>query len=221
LKPVITLLLVVFLTGCSSQRGMFLNTNMRFGEGKPVTVDGRRDKGEWDDALELPLSEGGHVLMKRVGTRLYLGLPMVERNKLVCIGMGQGDVVRVGHVSIYLSTAAYEREGEAWRRSEPYRSVEPRAGDRRAIEDHLRRTGWTASPLRSKGAFFMEICVELPEEGLRVALAKGPYSSRIKAPHWPPGLEGGLLEPRLLEGRAPGELELEAEKWPVFWADAP
>ncbi len=221
MKPASILLLIVLVTGCAGQSDMFLDTNMYFGEGNPVTVDGHRDKVEWDDALELPLSEGGYVLMKRVGTQLFLGLPMLERNKLVCIGMGRGDELRVGHVSVYLSTAAYEKEGEIWRRSRSYRSVEPRQGDDRAIGDHLRRSGWTASPLRTKGAFFMEICLELPEEGLRVALALAADVIRYEPSHWPPGQVRGLLEPRLLEGRAPMELELEPEKWPTFMPGMP
>ena len=67
-----------------------------------------------------------------------------------------------------------------------------------------------------KAEKFVEFCVELPPEGLELTLASLVRFSDRNPPHWPPGLDGGLLTKELLEGKAPETLDFDVKKWPLF-----
>lgn len=208
------------LMGCASQRGLFFDMTMEFGEGKPARIDGLREDGEWDDALSLPLSQGGDVLMKRSGDRLYLGI-LTNSRRVVAVAMLRDGHVAIARAGATLATARYVREGRLWRRTAPYQVVIVRGEEGGEVMDHLDRTGWTASLSAPDRENFVEYCIELPPEGLKLALAALMVNTGRHSPHWPAGIEDGLLEPRLLEGVAPTMLDFDVKKWARFVPDDP
>ena len=215
----LTTLSALLIAGCSGQRNMFLGTTMRFGEGAPVAIDGRRAPGEWDDALTLPMSESGDVTMKRHGDCLYLTVH-TERVRPLCVAFTRGDELLVALVDRTLSTARYAPDGDAWRLDTAFHTVKARAEDRRAIENHFLRTGWTASTGAYSGDSDVEFRLRLPEEGLRLALVMS-LTRRYQPPHWPAGLEGDLLEPLIFSGVAPKRMDFRADHWPLFLPEDP
>jgi hypothetical protein len=210
----IVLLALLLAGGCAGQRGLFFGSDMSFSEGSPVVIDGRMESGEWDDAFSTPLSRYGEVLMKRRGDHLYLGLQTVVFRP-VYLAFLSDSTVTVGRAGAYLSTARFEREGARWRRAASYRTVQVASNDEQGLADHLQRMGWTASTQGVRGERWAELCVTLPPDGLRLALALGKSTlEKGSSPHWPVGLDDSLGNSDRLEEPLPEKLVFHVEKWP-------
>ena len=89
--------------------------------GTAVTIDGREEPGEWDDALSADLRGGQYIKLKTDGQYLYLSIKG-EKGGISSVAIHTDDEVKILHASAGLITAVYNREGGHWNQTEEFRS---------------------------------------------------------------------------------------------------
>jgi hypothetical protein len=89
--------------------------------GTAITIDGRDEPGEWDNALSAPLRGGQYIKLKTDGQYLYLSIKG-ETIGISSVAIHTNDEVKILHASAGLITAVYNREGGHWNQTEEFRS---------------------------------------------------------------------------------------------------
>jgi hypothetical protein len=186
------------------------------GEGDPPRLDGIRAEDEWRGARQLDLTREGRVELLRRGNKLYLGLHFNQKHATAALAFARGDEIKVCQISHLLATAVYKQEERRWHRSRDYGWVQIAPDDQRGIKEHLDRSGWAAVRGQPAEGRFYEICVTVPPEGLRLAVAKYGLRGGKRAAHWPPGMENGFVRSMLSGDQAPEFMEFMPDTWAQF-----
>ena len=82
--------------------------------GTAVTIDGREEPGEWDDASSTALRGGQYIKLKTDGQYLYLSIKG-EKLGISSVAIHAADEVKILHASAGLITAVSNREGGHWK----------------------------------------------------------------------------------------------------------
>jgi hypothetical protein len=113
--------------------------------GTAPRVNGRLSEGEWNQALALPLSDGGHLYLMHAGGYLYLAL-RGDPEGVASICHYQDGEVSILHASAGYTTAYYTRDADEWRmRTMIIGSYTMQLPESLWQEQHLEDHGWTAS----------------------------------------------------------------------------
>ena len=182
-----------------------------------VTLDGRISAGEWAEATDYALADGGRVLLQPNGDDLYVAVegPAFGWSHIY---IASSDTVHVLHASAALGTARYVPDGSSWRLTSAFEwavrdtSFSSAAAAERAA--FFKRDGWVANTngMGSGRVFEFRIARTLlgPEAPRIAALfAEDPAAPTF----WPASLADATLDADLIRGEPPAQLVFDPHTW--------
>lgn len=192
-------------------------------------VDGSVALEEWADALELPLSGGGALFLKRSGADLFVGV-RGNTGGFVSLGLASGDSLRILHASTGLITASYSRDVSGWVSVHGFRGP-LRADGTGFPRTEVRRTeayqlacydqfGWTSNVVELGPPSDFEFRIRVSERApgplwLSVVMYRVQGNPRIARA--PASLGDAALNPELLQGTASARLAFDVASWMRLW----
>jgi hypothetical protein len=108
-------------------------------------IDGRLSDGEWEEAIMVPLTDGGQLYMMHAGGYLFLAIRGDEQSFGSVCRYRNGRVV-ILHTSASYTTWVYALEADAWlMQSMIIGTYHMQLPESLWQEQHLKDQGWTAS----------------------------------------------------------------------------
>lgn len=112
--------------------------------GSRPELDGTLLPGEWDQAIQIDMSNGGEAYFLHDGENLYVGISADS------LGFGhlcwqREDQIWILHSSASLGSAGYQADGPIWRPSWDYEWCCPSLLSREESQALFEREGWTAT----------------------------------------------------------------------------
>lgn len=180
--------------------------------GSPATIDGFIAPGEWDGALVTELTNGGELLLMHDGGDLFLGIRARDQGYgSICVV--QDNQVSILHASAALGSAIFEKEDDAWHRTQQFswccRSLED-SPERQAL---FETEGWMASISYMEPPEEMEYQITMGEEPLTLAVVYQEGRHRDTALWWPETLDDDCLGLVTRPGDLPEQLEFSPKSW--------
>ena len=176
-------------------------------------LDGVLGDEEWREARVFPMNQGGQVRLLRSGNRLYIGVRYDRQPGTTLLALARENEIRIGRGSGIQATIRYSLDAGSWRRRNNFSWVEVAPGDAAAVDEHLGRAGWVAVSGGPDDGSVVEYCVNIPREGLRLALSKIGTRRGKPHQHWPAGLEDDLVGALLTGEIAPEILQFDPDRW--------
>jgi hypothetical protein len=192
--------------------------------GAPI-VDGTIHDDEWEDAVRLPLHGGEALYLKRADGKLYIAIRGAAGG-IGSVCLGNADRIRVLHASTGLITAAYERDGDAWRLVHGFRGPRQATGERFTrgeagrTEEYsaaqLEQFGWVANLVEAGTGTDMEYQVDLTAGAqstvyMSVVFLQARAATRLARA--PAELADASLDRDLIEGGANDKLVFMPTTW--------
>jgi hypothetical protein len=190
--------------------------------GKPVIIDGRMEKNEWDGSALQRLSNGTVIQMRHDGHHLFVGITApLQGFSSVCVA--QSDTIRVFHASAALGSVCYTRSVSEWVTGDTefvYGMRNSELGEQARAErsEYLYRHGWVASTFDMGAGLVQELQFSLAQipkmTGLAVAffVLSGDTGTVVT---WPGTLapDDGCGNERLVSGYVPPRLRFDISRW--------
>lgn len=178
------------------------------------TVDGSFGESEWAGAARFELSGGGTLLMKQFGAVLHLGLESANGG-IGSVLIERGDSVAVLHASAAIGTAVYRRQDDAWQLTRRFEWCcrGDATGTPAEQKAHRDKDGWIASNMQTGAKHQMEYAIDVPADGLRIAVTLLDRADMKKVSWWPPQPGESVLEPVMLTGPLPESVSLNPGAW--------
>lgn len=181
--------------------------------GAAPALDGVLSEGEWDDAVEVPLSDDSFLYAKHCAGFLYLGVRTAPDAEVVGnVYIARDETVDILHASHALGTATYRLVEDAWRLQQPFawscRTLgfsEAALAERAAFLDE---NGWLATVVNLGEVEHMEYRIAIESEPLRMLFRFDVHRDAQEVVTWPLCTDVGL---------APGPLPQEAAFRPDEW----
>lgn len=198
--------------------------------GEAITLDGHIEAGEWDDAVQLALSGGGVLFLKRSGPDVLLAIRSTAGG-FASVGWLIADSLRILHASTGLISASYRPGLQGWSRTRPFDGPvmadggEFRRGVARQSVTYqvasYEQWGWTATVVDLPPPTEMEYRIRVsPGVSPRLAVAFRQVRGEVATATHPTTLADAMLDPDLLQGTAPSVLDFRPETWTkVLWED--
>jgi hypothetical protein len=218
---VFVFLLVVLLvcTTCETQEGQIISVP----QGSIELLDGTLGENEWGEAEHIQMNNGDDIYLMSDGDYLYLGIRSYE-SLVGSICIADDEKISILHSSAALGSAIYHKEGENWRRVQNYnwqmREADMDEETQQARSDYLANNGWIASIGYMGNGEEVEYQIEMPEDGLRFAVAYLVYGGKLY--WWPQELEDDCHNNQLISGTPPTLLSFSPENWVLavpFWEE--
>jgi hypothetical protein len=189
--------------------------------GTAPTLDGILSEAEWDDALELALSDDTSLFAKHAEGFLYLGVRAVPRAEVVGnIYVAREGTVEILHASHALGSSTYRLEDGTWLLERPFvwscRTLgfsDAAVGERKAFLD---ANGWLTSVVNLGVPEQMEYRIAIESASMRMLFRFDIHREGQEVLTWPLGTNVGLDL-----GPLPQEAVLQPDRWCDVVLEAP
>ena len=179
-------------------------------------IDGFLNPGEWDQADLVHFEDGSELFTLQSGEYLYLAIRALPAEMIAGnIFINEGDLISILHTSAALGTAAYQKDGDTWRKIQDFewccRSRVEGEEARANRETFFDQEGWLGinSFLGNKNEMEYKIRLTGAEEFLAVNFLRADNPAQKQV--WPIGLIDGPAQPS--EGGFPEFMEFSPENW--------
>lgn len=180
---------------------------------KPITVDGKMNVAEWNEALAQNFKNGGSLKLSHDGEFLQIGVQGGIAG-LSHVYLMKGNDVYVLHASASLGMAVYHLEGEKWQPFQKFNwELRDQATNNEASSAYLKTNDWLGS-VTSTPSIEREYKIGMKyRDGeifrLAVVYLGNPMSPQL----FPDTLADDTLKRELLFGREPIGLSFKKEQW--------
>lgn len=220
MKTIFYIAIIISAAFSSATAQMKKNAAITIAQGIAVTIDGKIEEKEWQNASAFDLSGGGKVFFKHDGEYLYVAVRGAAKgwSHLYLVQEGSADV-SVLHASAALGMTTYKQDkNNLWQPATPFawdirdRSLTPETNKK--MTDYLAKNYWVASNNNMSSTNEIEFSVKPQntlDKPLHVALI---YASDAKNPQFfPASLKDDTLKADLIYGNTPNDLKFERDQW--------
>ena len=215
-----TLIIVLLTIGSATHGNAQASASVQLPRGNPVTIDGRIDDAEWNNALRIEHPVGTVVRLIRDDAHLFVAITS-DRPGFVSLCLARNDTIHVLHASAALGAVTYRPSGGTWsspdsafRYSMRNRALDENARRERAA--YLSDNGWVATTVSMTEGRSQEMQIALARFSPPFALALGRFLlGGAGGEAWPSTLSttDGCVEPQLVRGDVPRELRFNPVNW--------
>ncbi len=223
-KPIIMSIIIYaaawVLVGCNSPEVTIMpdlqDAALEIPSAEHPTLDGTISPGEWADAYQTELSDGGELLLLTADGFLYFSI-RGKPEPVISICLDRGGEVAILHSSAALGTAVYQRGEGAWDQvqsftwSNRYSTNSPEAQSDR--EEILAKEGWAASTGRMGTPEDVEFQIKMPEGYIRLAVSTIGAPDYDQVSKWPVNGTDDCGSIQLLGGPIPETAQFSPEDW--------
>ncbi len=179
-----------------------------------VKLDGTLGEGEWTEQSKVEDATAFRLHMMH-SDALIIAVDAGQTYPHVCLFDGKS--VRVLHASASLGTASYEREGDAWSRTEDF-AWTARDADEPAVRasqrvENLQTQGWTGTTVGMGEPGHSELRIELDPDSIDATRVAVSVIASGGAQSWPTGVSDDCASLGLLMGNAPEQARFDTDAW--------
>ncbi|MDX1941785.1 MAG: hypothetical protein SFU99_14590 [Saprospiraceae bacterium] len=189
-------------------------------KGTAPRLDGVFTAGEWSDALEQDLVNGGKVYLKHDTENLYVGVRgNTGKQGWAHVYVPVNEQIMIFHASAALGTAIYNKDAtDVWQAQQEFTwAVRDTSFSQKAVNERqtfYEKTNWVANTCNMGEKQFLEFKINrkyLAPKQIHIAVM---FASNAKEPHFFPGtLKDDCLAEQLIYGSTPKDLKFDQSQW--------
>jgi len=213
--------IIIFSSFLTIQAQTAKNEPIKITQGNSVTIDGKIEDKEWQDASIFELSGGGgKVFFKYDGEYLLVGVRGAQKGwSHLYLNQGEYSDVSVMHASAALGMTLYsQNKNNLWQPSNPFtwdlRDRTITAETQKKMTDYLAKNLWVANNNNMGNQTEIEFRVKPRDVSNKTLYMAIVYTADAKNPQFfPATLKDDTIKEDLILGNTPNDLKFDRNGW--------
>lgn len=208
---------IVILSFISS---LHAQNTVSISRGSSVTIDGKIEETEWQDASSFDLKGGGKVFFKYDGNYLFVGVRGLKNGwSHLYLSQENNSDISVLHASAALGMTVYKKdENENWQSSNPFvwdvRDSIINTETKQKMAAYLEKNYWVANNNNMGNPTEIEFQIKPRNSVETTFYVAVVYAANAKMPqYFPSTLNDDTIKEDLIYGNTPNDLKFDKNKW--------